>query len=153
VITIVGTLRPSGVELDLQTDNLPEAVYQVALLLQRNPHVLDWDKLYNGLQGGDVCMPAGDDFEICIPHARTNCVSTMVMSVGRSRVGIAVPGSKNKVHYIFVVGVPVAMASNYLRIIGALSRTLKDPQAEKELRTAKTGEEFVAILTSRELAA
>jgi mannitol/fructose-specific phosphotransferase system IIA component (Ntr-type) len=68
----------------------------------------------------------------------------MVMSVGRALEG-------EQALYIFVIGVPVALASDYLRIIGALARIFKDPQSERELRTAKTSEEFVELLVEREM--
>jgi mannitol/fructose-specific phosphotransferase system IIA component (Ntr-type) len=151
VITIVDTLRPANVNLNLQSTEIGDAVYDVAQLLRDNEHVLDWKALYDGLRGGDTCIPAGDNLEICIPHARTNCVNAMVMSAGRSKDGIRLPSSKNRVHYIFVIGVPIAMAAEYLRIIGALARILKNRETEAELRAARNGQEFVQILREREL--
>ena len=81
-------------------------------------------------------LAAGSDFEICIPHARTNAVSSMIMSIGRSTEGIAVPGREMRIHYIFAVGVPTAWAADYLRIVGALARMFKNPKAEAQLRSA-----------------
>src|SRR5439155_11576496 len=97
------------------------------------------------------CIGGESSSAICIPHARTNGVSAMVMSVGQSRPGIAFPESQGKIHYIFTIGVPVALAADYLRIVGALARIFRDKGAEKELRQAKKGEDFVAILARREM--
>jgi fructose PTS system EIIBC or EIIC component len=151
MITIGDILHPNQVQLDLRAVSQEEAVFQVAMLLRDSDDVTDWNGFYEGLKTRNPCIAAGQEFEICIPHARTNSVSTMVMSVGRSAHGVMIPGKPNKMHYIFVIGVPVALASDYLRIIGALARIFKNDQIESRLREAATPAEFVSILSAAEM--
>ena len=73
------------------------------------------------------------------------------MSVGLSRHGVSMEGCVRPVRYIFCIGVPKAMANDYLRIVGLLMRILKDQVTEERLRAAKTGAEFVDCLTELEL--
>jgi len=75
----------------------------------------------------------------------------MVMAAGRSTRGIAVRGVEAPIHFVFVIGVPLALAADYLRIIGALARIFKDDGAKERLRGAKTAEEFVQMLASAEM--
>ena len=149
MITIADILQPRGIDLDLKPTTPQEAVFQVASLLKDDERVADWTAFYNGLASRNPCIAANEEFEICIPHARTNAVSSMVMSAGRSTAGILFAGAQAKVHYIFVIGVPAALAADYLRIIGALARIFKDPTVE--LNATTTTGEFLRILSSMEM--
>jgi mannitol/fructose-specific phosphotransferase system IIA component (Ntr-type) len=96
-------------------------------------------------------VAAAGGTEICIPHTRTGSVTGMVMSAGRSRNGIVVRDAELPVHFVFVIGVPVALAADYLRIIGALARIFKEPAAKDGLRQAKTADEFLELLGAAEM--
>lgn len=151
VITISDILNPKHVELDLKATQPEEAILEVASLLRNDDRVLDYTGLYEGLKTSSPRLEGDQDFDICIPHARTNCVQSMVMSVGRSKEGIPVPDSKARIRYIFVIGVPVALASDYLRIIGVIARVLKDKRAEKMLYNACNQEDVIKILSQMEI--
>ena len=50
-----------------------------------------------------------------------------------------------------MIGVPVALAADYLRIIGALARIFKDPATKEKLRQTQNAEEFLQLLASAEM--
>jgi PTS system nitrogen regulatory IIA component len=152
MITIADILRPEHIDLDVKQTSQQEAVLHVANLLRNDERVLDWMAFYEGLIVRPPTLAPCSDFEICIPHARTNSVASMIMSIGRSNQGITLPGREMKMHYIFAIGVPVAWAADYLRIVGALARIFKNPQAEARLRKVGNAEAFAAILREKELA-
>lgn len=149
MIHIASILQLHHIDLDLQKTSQEEAIYHVAALLKEDQRVLDWNEFYVGLASKTACIATGQEFEIWIPHTRTNSVSSMVMSAGRS--GTAVLNSQEKTHYIFVIGVPVAMAADYLRIIGALARTFKSLIAEPMLRAQSNPAEFLRLLAEWEI--
>ena len=151
MIPIAEFLPPEHVHLDLPALKLARAIERIAEPLRRHPAVLDWERLVKGLCGAAPCVaPDGADFVIAIPHARTDAVSEMVMCVGRSEAGIRAPGDAPAVRYVFCFGVPAAMAQDYLRIVGLLTRLMKEEGAEQELRTAASAEEFIATLARLE---
>lgn len=151
MITIGDILRPKRMELSLGATVQEEAIYRVASLLKDDERVKDWSALYSILIGKNPCVADGKDFEICIPHARTDAVGAMVMAFGRSSAGGNRENAGIKIRYIFVIGVPTALAADYLRIIGALARIFKDPAAESSLRQATTAEQLLTILASNEM--
>jgi mannitol/fructose-specific phosphotransferase system IIA component (Ntr-type) len=151
MMTIADILHPRHIDLDLKPTMQQEAVFQVAAMLKDDERVLDWNVFYGGLTTKNPCIAAGNDVEICIPHSRTSAVASMVMSVGRSVGGVQFAGPKANIHYIFVIGVPAALAADYLRIIGALARIFRNPEAEKSIRAAKTAADFLAIVTQTEV--
>lgn len=141
MITIADLLRPEFVELDLNAETAEAAVFSVASMLKENSQILNWQRFYEALRFGD--QPPGA--LMLIPHARTQYVTEMVMGVGRLRLPL------NNLRYVFVVGVPLTLAAEYLRIMGAVSRILRNPVIEMRLRSAQTPDQFAQILSSNEI--
>lgn len=149
MITISDILKIKEIDLHLAPANPEETVYNVAMLLRQNEHVKDWQAFYDGLKAKDSCILETPEVRLCIPHTRTKSIDMMVMSVGRSLLDAG--EGKKVVQYTFVIGVPIALASDYLRIIGALARIFKDNAAEARLRVADSAKEFLTILTQKEV--
>jgi mannitol/fructose-specific phosphotransferase system IIA component (Ntr-type) len=151
MITIANTLRRSAINLELEADTPASALYEVASMVRDDDRVKDWEALLDGLGGTVNCVVDEPASALCLPHARTDAVRTMVMSAGRSREGIAYPGTEKPVRYLFVIGVPKAMASDYLRIVGALMRILRQDGVERQLRSCATPADFQTILANCEM--
>jgi len=151
MITIADILHPEDIDLDLKTAQQEEAINHVAALLREDDRVKDWTAFYTGLASKQPCVAAAAGSEICIPHTRTDSVTGMVMSAGRSRNGIVVKEAGAPVHFLFVIGVPVALAADYLRIIGALARIFQDPMTRERLRQAKDAGAFLELLAAAEM--
>ena len=151
MITLADILPATHITLDIAATKPREAIDEVAVLVKNDPGVDDWDALLAGVHAVAPCLPETEGgFAISIPHTRGECVSTMVMSVGRSAAGVTFPGVELPVRYIFCIAVPRALAADYLRIVGLLARVFKDPAAESELRDAVTPADFIALLSRRE---
>jgi mannitol/fructose-specific phosphotransferase system IIA component (Ntr-type) len=145
-MTIDDILRPEHVTLQIRATSHAAAIQEVAAPLRTDERVLDWDAVMAGFSAVSPCLPAAPEFAICIPHVRTDKVTSLVMSVGRSPAGIDIPGACAPVRYLFCIGVQLALAADYLRIVGLLVRIVKDPRCEEQLRTATSGLEFVHAL-------
>jgi PTS system nitrogen regulatory IIA component len=151
MITISDLLHPEHILLQTRAVDPKGAIDEVAALLKKDPSVLDWNALLKGVHASAPCLPEpAGGFALCIPHTRGECVSGMVMAVGRSEAGIVFPGVPLPVRYVFCIAVPRALAADYLRIVGLLARVFKDRTSEAELRAAATGSEFVDLLARRE---
>ncbi len=151
MLTIADTLNPDRVKLGIEVLDHIAARLRVAALLENTSEVLDWKTLVAGLMKSSPCLSErGSNFAICLPHFRTDSVTAMVMSVGRIDQPLFFPDTELPVRYIFCIGVPTAMNSDYLRILGLLARILKDPTAEEHLRTARTEEAFIEGLSALE---
>ncbi len=151
--TIKDILFPEHLQLDLSAATAAGAIHQIAELLRGDERVSDWNKFCGNLKTGNACLTNESGYGICIPHARTAAVSSMVAAAGRSASGIVFDNEGLRVHYIFVIGVPAPLASDYLRIIGALARTFRSLKCEAALRTAATQEEFLEVLAASEISA
>jgi mannitol/fructose-specific phosphotransferase system IIA component (Ntr-type) len=151
VITVAETLAGNRVGLELTARDAKEAMVSVLELLRGDPRVLDWERLHNVASQSATCLGESNDaFGICIPHARTDAVSSMVMSAGRFRDGVIFPRCAQPIRYIFCIAVPVALASDYLRIVGVLARIQRSPATESRLWQAASTAEFVDALADLE---
>ena len=54
------------------------------------------------------------------------------------------------VRFIFLVGTPKRMVTDYLRIVGSLARCMKDDDFRQKLLDAATPEEFIAFFKGKE---
>ncbi len=152
MLRITDILTPRQVVLELASTTADAAVVEVAQRLRLDPRVPDWGQFVEALKVGNSCVTNENGYGIAIPHARTQHVSSMVMAAGRSRGGIHFPEAGVRVHYLFVIGVPGALAQDYLRLIGALARTFRSPKSEAKLREVTTPEEFIRLLSASEVA-
>jgi len=152
MISLADTLHPESVNLDLVAITAREAIQETAALLKGRLPVLDWDQLKTELPKSAPCLAeAAGTFALCLPHARTDAVSSMVISVGVSKHGILFSGCAIPVRYVFCIALPKALASDYLRVVGLLVRILKDTATEAGLRSALTGADFVQRLMELEV--
>lgn len=152
MITLADTLTPQHIALDPEVTDRAGAMRKIAGLLQDDPRVLDWDTLYSQLCRSASCRCEDEaSFAICLPHARTDAVTDMVMSVGRFAPMLDFDEVQRPVRYLFIIAAPVAMAADYLRIVGLLMRVIRNPVSEQSLATAATSDEFLDILASFEV--
>ncbi len=154
MITIRDILKPRQVTLEIAASTRESAILEIAQLLRGDERVRDWNAFVTAIKVGNSCLANENGYGLCIPHARTNHVSTMVMAAGRSAKGILFEpeqGNPLRVHTLIVIGVPTALAADYLRIIGAIARTFRSPQSEEALRKAQSGEEFIRLLAANEM--
>jgi mannitol/fructose-specific phosphotransferase system IIA component (Ntr-type) len=151
MITLADTLHPDRIRLQLGACDAAGGMRETAELLRNVSAVLDWEQLYAGMQKAAPCVAEAEAaFAICLPHARTDAVAGMVMSIGRSLRGLPFVGSPKLVRYIFCIGVPKAMDQDYLRIVGLLMRIIKQPEHEAALASAGSSSEFLDRLEELE---
>jgi mannitol/fructose-specific phosphotransferase system IIA component (Ntr-type) len=154
MITIADTLLPDRVLLNLAAKTPEAAVEKLLAALRKDERIVDWEEFAKVVRTHPQCRVADNaDFGIVVSHARTDAVSQMAMSAARLAAPLDFPGCPKPIRYIFCFGIPMAMASDYLRIAGALMRIFSDPETESELRAAATREKFVASLGRLELKA
>ena len=151
MITINDILSPKHILLDLGADTETKAISKVAELVEHDDRVNDWERFYAGLIAGSSCMANDGGSAICIAHMRTDAVNAMLMAVGRSVEGIPCEEEGVRIRLVVVIGVPVALASDYLRIIGALARIFRTEKGEAALMNAQTSGELLASLCTLEM--
>lgn len=149
--SIADILLPAHVNLSLAADDKCGAVDEVIARLSGDGRVRDFERFRLAVEGRDAAAIPGSHCGICIAHGRTESVTGLVMAAGRSRAGFSCPEVSDLVHLVFVAGIPAAMKSEYLRIVGAVARICRDPDQIGRLLETDTAQDFIALLGEGEM--
>jgi mannitol/fructose-specific phosphotransferase system IIA component (Ntr-type) len=77
-------------------------------------------------------------------------VTQNVVAVGRSAAGIAYEENQPPVRLLFVLGTPRDQPADYLQLVSALCRLIKDEANRAALLGAPTPEAFIATVIALE---
>lgn len=143
-------LQPEFIKLSVESKQRTQGIHEVASLLMPNTSVSNFQGFYEELLARErvetTCLGNG----VAFPHARTDHVSNMVLAAGRSKEGIWFENCNQNVNFLFVIGTPKRMVTDYLTIVGALARILRDADVRQTLADAKSAEEFRKLLATAE---
>jgi Phosphotransferase system mannitol/fructose-specific IIA domain (Ntr-type) len=145
-MTISEILHATDVNLALRAGTKVGAVDEVLAQLHGDPRVKDWAALREAIIARDAPALVEGGAGICIAHGRTPAVGELVFAAGRSRDGILCPEVGTGIRLFFVAGIPSAVDSEYLRLVGAIARACRDPREIDRLLEAQDGDAFVEIL-------
>jgi mannitol/fructose-specific phosphotransferase system IIA component (Ntr-type) len=148
---IADVLLPDDVVLALVARDPAGGIEEVLARLEGNEQVKNCAALREAVLAQPAPAIAENGCGICVAHGRTESVSSLVMSAGRSAEGIMFPKLSEPVKLIFVAGIPGAFTSEYLRIVGAIVRMCQDRRQLDRLLATKDPERFVALLSSGEV--
>jgi mannitol/fructose-specific phosphotransferase system IIA component (Ntr-type) len=147
---ITPLLDPARIVLHLQSTRRTAALHEIARLLDGHPQVTNFAGFYEELLARDRLDTTSLGNVIALPHARTEHVREIVLAVGRSDAGIAFDPSGEVVRIFFVLGTPKSKPADYLAVLSALCRLLRDPANREALLAAATPEEFIGIVRTAE---
>jgi mannitol/fructose-specific phosphotransferase system IIA component (Ntr-type) len=143
-------LAPERIILSLQSTKRTAALQETARLLEADPNVANFQGFYNELLARERLDTTCLGNEVALPHARTEHVKKIVLAVGRSPNGVLFENSNQNVKLMFVLGTPKNNPTDYLILVGALCRLIKDEPSRAALLAAPTPEAFIATVVDLE---
>jgi mannitol/fructose-specific phosphotransferase system IIA component (Ntr-type) len=147
---LTALLHPSRINLHLQATKRTVAINEVARLLDGHAEVTNFQGFYNELLARERLDTTCLGNEVALPHARTEHVHSIVLAVGRSDAGVHFENSNQTVRLLFVLGTPKSNPGDYLQVVSALCKMLKEPANREALMTATTPEAFIQVVASLE---
>jgi mannitol/fructose-specific phosphotransferase system IIA component (Ntr-type) len=147
---ISSLLKPEFVRLTLAAQKRVEAIHETAELLANHPSVAQFQPFYEELLARERVESTCLGNEIAFPHARTDALKGMVLSIGRSPQGIPFENCGQIVKLIFVIGTPKRMVTDYLKVVGGLARLLKEAKVREDLLAAESVESFLSRIAAAE---
>ncbi|GAB4243882.1 MAG: hypothetical protein OHK005_08500 [Candidatus Methylacidiphilales bacterium] len=150
-IRISKILKPGEIALALKARERCPAIHEVIDQLAGNPSVVNLAGFHEEVLARErvesTCLGNG----VAFPHARTDHVKGLVIAVGRSPSGIDFETVHQTVNLLFIIGTPKKMVTDYLAVVGALARLLKDDSLRDQLLAVPTTEEFIEVLAAAEV--
>ena len=147
---ITSLLDPARIVLHLQSTRRTAALNEIARLLDGHPEVANFAGFYDELLARDRLDTTCLGNAIALPHARTEHVRKIVLAVGRADLGIPFDANGEIVRLFFVLGTPKTKPGDYLAVVSALCKILKDPADRASFMTAATPEAFIAAIAAAE---
>jgi mannitol/fructose-specific phosphotransferase system IIA component (Ntr-type) len=147
---ITSLLDPSRIALHVQSTKRTAALNEIARLLDGHPDVANFAGFYDELPARDRLDTTCLGNAVALPHARTEHVKKIVLAVGRADVGIPFDVNGEIVRLFFVLGTPKTKPGDYLAVVSALCKILKDPADRASFLTAPTPEDFVSAIAAAE---
>jgi len=147
---ITSLLAPSRIALHVHSTKRTAALNEVAHLLDGHPDVVNFAGFYEELLARDRLDTTCLGNAIALPHARTEHVKQIVLAVGRSNAGIPFDANGEMVRLFFVLGTPKTKPGDYLAVVSALCKILKDPADRASFLNAATPEDFIAAIETAE---
>lgn len=142
--------KPDAVALDLPTESGHAAIKALHSRLAGNPVVTNPALFLSDVLEREVLSSVCIAHDVALPHARTTAVKRLVLAVGRSVGPLAFDATHPAVRLIFLIGTPKKAVADYLQVVAALSRMLKNESVRNALLTAPTEQEFRAALARSE---
>lgn len=134
---IDGLLQPEDIIADLAAETKDQALLELATKLEERHPRMDKGEVFRVLQEREKLGSTGVGDGVAIPHGKLKQAQELVLIFGRSRKGIdfdALDGRKS--HIFFLLIAPEEAFGIHLKMLGRISRILKDPVVRKGLLEA-----------------
>lgn len=119
--------------------------------LENCKEVTNKEKCYEDLLEREKLGSTGIGEGFAIPHAKSTGVSELIMTVGISKEPIeyeAVDGKPVNIFFMFLS--PNELSQEYLILLAKISRYIRENNFKTQLLNAKTQEDIVQILNSKD---
>ncbi|MEE9393018.1 MAG: PTS sugar transporter subunit IIA [Planctomycetota bacterium] len=132
----------------LETKNKIDALEILIEALARRKEVTSKEKLRRAIKDREKILSTGIGHCLAVPHAKIAQVKEFCMVVGLSKTGIPFDSQDGRlVHIIFMIAAPELRHTEYLSILGLITRYFRDEQVRNRLLGTKDTKSAVAILT------
>jgi mannitol/fructose-specific phosphotransferase system IIA component (Ntr-type) len=139
---------PGGILLGVRAADSNALLEAVAARLAHAPGMRDFATFREVLAQKSQPFLDENGCGILLAHARTDCVSRIVLAAGRPVRPIEGEGSPLRLAFVF--GIPTALSTEYLRAVGSLARVCSDAERLAELLAAGDAEIFLSVLAAGE---
>ena len=126
-----------------QAKKKDEALHELVQRLKKCPKIKDIEssKIYSALKEREKLGSTGLGGGIAIPHAKIDGLNDFVLALAISQKGVQFDAIDNrKVHIFFVLLGPSNSPNEHLKMLSAISRTLRDEDIKNELIASRSGE-------------
>ncbi|MCL6585291.1 MAG: fructose-specific PTS transporter subunit EIIC [Anoxybacillus sp.] len=148
---ITDLLTKDTIILDLQARTKEEVVDELARKLNEAGVLSDLKAFKEAIFAREAQSTTGVGDGIAIPHAKTAAVKRPAVAFGRSTRGIdydALDGKPS--HLFFMIAAPVGADNTHLEALARLSSMLMDASFRKQIESASSGEELLAMIRKKE---
>jgi PTS system nitrogen regulatory IIA component len=149
LVSITDILTPQRIVL-LETKTKKDALERLIEVIAAHPAVKDKDEFAEGIFRREQLMSTGIGLGVAVPHVRLESIKELIMAVGINKTGIEDYDSLDgrPVRILFMVAAGKNQHVQYIKILGAISRLIKDEKMRNSLIGAVDPQAVYNLLTT-----
>ena len=148
---IADYIKVQGIELDLKSKNINSVIKELYENIKKLGLVKDEEGALKDLFAREEMGSTGIGKNVALPHAKTDAVDELIMTVGISREGIEYGGiDEENVNIFFMFLCPMDKTQEYLKTLARISRLIREDKFREKLIKSKTPNEIVEIILTEE---
>ena len=148
---IADYIKEEAIELDLKSKNKNSVIKELYENIKKLGLVKDEEGALKDLFAREEMGSTGIGKNVALPHAKTDAVDELIMTVGISREGIEYGGiDEENVNIFFMFLCPMDKTQEYLKTLARISRLIREDKFREKLIKSKTPNEIVEIILTEE---
>ena len=146
-------LNSNAISLSLKARSKADVLPELVALLEQAHGIDSEGEVLERVLKREAMMSTGVGLGVAIPHGKTNKTGKMLAVAAVSKEGLDFDAADGQPAHLFILFVsPENNASQHVRVLGNISRLLKEESVRRELREADSSEAFLAAIQSAESA-
>ena len=150
---IMDFLSEEAITTDLKSVNKTEAIKELVelLIISGDVDKKDKNKVVQLLLAREALGSTAIGHNVGIPHAKADCVKSLVGAFGLSRKGVDFDSLDGEPVYIFfLLLAPQDSAGPHLKALARISRLIKDKYFRDTLKAAKDKKDVIRIIETED---
>ncbi|MDO5088834.1 MAG: fructose PTS transporter subunit IIA [Leptotrichiaceae bacterium] len=148
---IADYINVKTVELDLKSKTKNAVIKELFENIKKSGYVKNEEAALNDLYAREDMGSTGIGKNVAVPHAKTDAVDELTVTLGISRNGIEYGAiDEENVNIFFMFLCPKDQSQEYLRVLARISRLIREDKFRENLMKAKTEEEIIEIIKNEE---
>ena len=145
---LLDLLSPEIVKIPIEAQTKSEIIRELIELLGAAGKIDDVPKAYDAVMAREAMGSTGLEMGIAVPHAKTDAVDTLTMSIGLSPVGVdfeAIDDQPSKLFFLILA--PPDQSGPHIELLAEIARITRSQVFLRLLMSAVSPEEVVELFT------
>ncbi len=144
-------LAPAAVSPRMKAANKREAIAELVALLEAAHGIDSQGEILDRVLRREAMMSTGIGNGVAIPHGKARAVDRMLAACATSEGGVDFEGVDSEPARLFILLVsPENVGAPHVKVLGNISRLLKEETVRQSLRDAASAEAFLAVIRAAE---
>ncbi|MEI0530202.1 PTS sugar transporter subunit IIA [Brachyspira pilosicoli] len=152
-MSLIDYINKDAIMIDVQETDKERLLSKMVERLNECGLLLNKDEAEHSIMAREKLMSTGVGSGIAIPHAKTDAVKKIVLTVATIKNGINYKSvDKKKVFIVFMLLAPKDSASENLKVLTTIAKILRDNShfVEKLINTEKN-EDIISLIAKEEM--
>lgn len=145
-ISLAEAITPGRIVLDVEAANLAEAIERIITSVPAEDLPSDGRRIITQVLQREATMTTYMGGGLAIPHCRLDSITSPVLIFARSKEGIPVPDTNERIQMIFLLITPQSVARIQPRFLADIVGLVDSEYVTDRLRTASAPEEVIEAI-------